>query len=129
MDGPLDLAGPATAHLRVGSSGPSTHVFVKLVDVAPDGAAHMLVRGQTEIGDPDPERVTRVELGHLGYRLLPGHRLRLQIAASDFPLYVPHPGTAENPWLATRWEPTEQSLACGGSAPAYVSLSVIAGGE
>ena len=34
-------------------------------------------------------------------RRCPGHRLRLHVASSDFPVFLPHPGTAENPWDAT----------------------------
>ncbi len=121
---PLDLAGPVAADLRVDSTGPSMHLFAKLLDVAPDGAAHMLTRGQIVVGEPDPERLVHVDLNHLGYRLLPGHRLRLQIASSDFPLYLPHPGTDENPWLATRVQVNEQRLHTGGGRPSSVNLTV-----
>ena len=125
---PLDLVGPAEAWLSVASSGPSMHLFAKLLDVAPDGAAHMLTRGQTVVGAPDPDRPVIIDLNHLGYRLLPGHRLRLQIASSDFPLYLPHPGTDENPWTAVRAARNEQSLAAGGSRVSYLSLSVLPAG-
>jgi hypothetical protein len=123
-DEPLDLVGPVAASLRVATTGPSMHLFAKLLDVAPDGAAHMLTRGQTVVRDPDPDRPVGVDLNHLGYRLLPGHRLRLQLASSDFPLYLPHPGTDENPWLATRTEPNNQRLLTGGERPSVVNLSV-----
>lgn len=122
----LDLVGPAAAWLSVDSSGPSMHVFVKLLDVAPDGTAHMLTRGQTVITAPD--RPVRIDLNHLGYRLLPGHRLRLQIASSDFPLYLPHPGTDENPWTATRGARNEQSLMTGASRASYLEVSVLPAG-
>ncbi|HXY73030.1 MAG TPA: CocE/NonD family hydrolase, partial [Actinomycetota bacterium] len=124
-EAPLDLAGPVAAELSVSTTGPSMHVYVKLCDVDPDGAAHMLVRGQALARDPDPPRPVRIDLGHTGYRLLPGHRLRLQIASSDFPLYLWHPGTSENPWTATRWETNEQTVHAGGSSPSHVSLSVL----
>ena len=100
------------------------HVFAKLVDVAPDGAAHMLTRGQTAVVRPDPDEPVKIDLNHLGYRLLPGHRLRLQIASSDFPLYLPHPGTAENPWLATRAVTNQQTLLTGGERPSYLAVCV-----
>jgi putative CocE/NonD family hydrolase len=124
-DEPLDLAGPAAAWLRVDSSGPSLHLFAKLADVAPDGAAHMLTRGQAVVAAPDPDRLVPVDLNHLAYRLLPGHSLRLQIASSDYPLYLPHPGTAESPWLATRGVANEQVLLTGGDTSSYLALSVL----
>ena len=121
---PLDLTGPATARLAVGSSFSSMHVMVKLCDVDPDGAAHMLLRGELLVRDPDPGRLVDVPLSHTGHRLLPGHSLRISVASSDFPLYVPHPGTAENPWFATEGQRNEQTLATGGSAASYLSLTV-----
>jgi uncharacterized protein len=123
---PLQLAGPVRALLRVGSSGPSMDVHVKLVDVGPDGRALMLLRGQRAVATPgaDPVAVT-VELGHTGHRLEPGHRLRLHVASSDFPLYVPHPGTDADPWFATETTANRQRLVCGGADPSSVTITVI----
>jgi len=121
---PLDLTGPATAHLALGSTFHSMHVMVKLCDVDPDGAAHMLLRGERLVRHPDPERLVEIPLSHTGHRLLPGQSLRISVASSDFPLCLPHPGTDENPWFATGGERNEQTLATGGSAPAYLSLTV-----
>jgi len=125
VETPLDLVGPVAAFVRVATTGPSLHVFAKLLDVEPDGAAHMLTRGQTALDHPDPDRLERIDLNHLGYRLLPGHRLRLHLASSDFPLYLPHPGTDENPWLAERGAPNDQRLLTGGERSSYLSVSVL----
>ncbi len=125
LDEPLDLAGPVVARLAVGSSAPSMHVFVKLCDVYPDGSARMLLRGERLVRDPDPASPVEIPLSHTAHRLLPGHRLRLAVASSDFPLYLPHPGTGENPWYATKGERNEQSLATGGGAPSSLSLTVL----
>jgi len=121
----LDLVGPVTAFLRVGSSAESMHVMVKLLDVAPGGEARVLVRGHAYAGSPDPERPVRIDLGHTGYRLDVGHSLRLHVASSDFPMYLWHPGTAENPWLATKGVVNQQLISTGGSAASYVGLSVM----
>jgi uncharacterized protein len=119
-----DLAGPVNARLHLMTDGPSMHVFVKLVDVFPDGRAVMLLRGQTEMAGPGPQ-VVDVYLGHTGYRLEPGHRLRLHVASSDFPLYVAHPGTDENPWFATATRPNRQLLLAGGAQPSHVVLAIL----
>ncbi len=126
-DEPLDLVGPVVVSLRLATTGPSMHLFAKLLDVAPDGAAHMLTRGQMVVRDTDLDRPVRVDLNHLGYRLMPGHRLRLQLASSDYPLYVPHPGTDENPWLATATTTNEQALLTGGERTSYLEVSTLAG--
>jgi putative CocE/NonD family hydrolase len=122
---PLDLAGPVDAWLSVGSTCASTHVYVKLCDVFPDGSTHMLVRGESLVQEKDYERLIEMRLSHTAYRLLPGHRLRLSIASSDYPLYLWHPGTNENPWLATKGVANGQALATGGSSPSYLRLTIL----
>jgi uncharacterized protein len=124
FDRPLDLAGPVSLLVGIGSTAPSTAVFAKLLDVHPDGSALMLTRGQVTIRDPDPSRLVRIDLAHVGYRMLPGHRLGLQLASSDFPLYLPHPGTAEDPWHAVAGRPSEQTLRVGGDAGATLSVTI-----
>jgi hypothetical protein len=126
IEEPLTLAGRVVARLEVGSDGPSLHLHVKLADVHPDGRAHTLLFGQEVVRDPGTGVPAEVYLGHTGYRLLPGHRLRLHVASSDFPLFLPHPGTAENPWYATTTRTNRQTLVAGGATPSYVSLTVLA---
>jgi putative CocE/NonD family hydrolase len=125
VDEPLDLAGPVDVCLQVRSTCSSMHVYVKLCDVFPDGAARMLVRGESLVAEKDYGRPVELRLSHTGYRVLPGHRLRLSIASSDFPLYLWHPGTDEDPWLATKGVPNQQTLATGGGAPSCVRLTVL----
>jgi uncharacterized protein len=122
---PLTLTGRVVAHLRVGSDGPSMCVHVKLVDVAPDGGSHILLYGQELVNRPGEGTAVDVYLGHTGHRVPPGHRLRLQVTSSDYPLYVPHPGTSESPWFAVGTAVNHQRVLLGGSTPSYVSLTVL----
>ncbi|MGZ8580879.1 MAG: CocE/NonD family hydrolase [Actinomycetota bacterium] len=124
LDRPLDLVGPVSVRVGVGSTAPSTALFAKLVDVGPDGSATMLTRGQIMLRSPDPSLTSRIDLAHMGYRVLAGHRLRLQLASSDFPLYLPHPGTEEDPWQAVMGHPSEQTLQAGGDVEAYLSVTI-----
>jgi putative CocE/NonD family hydrolase len=122
---PLTLTGRVAARLWVGSDGPSMHLHAKLVDVAPDGGAHTLLYGQQVVERPADVTYAEVYLGHTGHRLMPGHRLRLQVASSDYPLYIPHPGTAESPWFAVETATNRQRVITGRSQPSYVSLTVL----
>jgi predicted acyl esterase len=124
LDRSLDLVGPISVRVGVGSSAPSTALFAKLVDVSPDGRALMLTRGQLMVRSPDPSHPVRIDLSHTGYRVLPGHRIRLQLASSDFPLYLPYPGTDDDPWQVVTGRPSEQTLPVGGGSEAYLSLTV-----
>jgi uncharacterized protein len=111
---PLDLAGPVRAVLAVEASAPSTHIVAKLVDVCADGRAYRIAEGAVLVENPVGGDTAVVELGPTGYRLLPGHRLRLEVASSAFPRYIWHPGTAENPWTAVRSQRVEHRLMLGG---------------
>lgn len=124
---PVDLAGPVEARLAVSSTGPSAHVYAKLCDVTPGGTARMLARGQAFIADARQEAPVGVYLGHTGYRLRAGHRLRLHVACSDFPLYLPYPGDGRNPWQATRGTANGIALQTGGSSPSHLTVHVMTG--
>jgi predicted acyl esterase len=86
----------------------------------------MLTRGQTMVRSPDGSRAVEIGLAHAGYRVLPGRRLRLQLASSDFPLFLPHPGTDDDPWRAVAERPSEQTLRVGGASNPYLSLTIAA---
>jgi len=122
---PLHLAGPATAHLVLESTGDTMHVHVKLLDVQPDGAARMLLRGQAFVACAAYGTSVSVGLGHTAYLLQPGHRLRLHVASSDHPLYLWHPGTAEDPWWATMTAQNGQTLHTGGGHGSCLDLMVL----
>ena len=123
-DEPVTLTGRVVAHLELTSDAPSLFLHVKLVDVHPDGRAHTLLFGQI-VHEPRAGAIAEVYLGHTGYRVEPGHRLRLHVASSDFPVFLPHPGTDENPWDATTTRTNRHTLAAGGETPSYVSLTVL----
>ncbi|KHD76774.1 hypothetical protein MB27_15330 [Actinoplanes utahensis] len=110
VTGPLDLAGPIRLDAVVGSDGPEMDVFVRLADVAPDGTARLIARGQQTILVPGDAFAVTIDLGHTGYRLPAGHALRLTVASSDAPEFVPAPGTGEHRWLAVKTIPNRQRL-------------------
>lgn len=125
VDAPLDLAGPVQLEATVSSTAPSADVFAKLLDVAPDGSARMIVRGQVHVADARRRSRIRIDLGHTGYRVRAGHALRLHLASSDFPLFVPNSGTEENPWTATNPRTSRQTLHASADAPAHLILTVL----
>lgn len=123
VDREIDIVGPAVALLRIESSAPSTHVIATLLDLAPDGVVHQLLEGIVTVDTLHGPAWAAVDLGATAFRLEPGHRLRLAVASSRFPSYLPHPGTGESVWTAVETRPAEQWLRAGGSA---LRLSVMA---
>jgi putative CocE/NonD family hydrolase len=122
----LNISGAVVADFVVGSTGPSLHVIVKLLDVHPSGATDRLADGAALVAELNSDGDGRavINLGPIAYRLAAGHRLAMQIASSDFPRYLPHPGTAEDPWSATSVERNRQRLCIGGTTGARLLLLI-----
>ncbi|APH46102.1 X-Pro dipeptidyl-peptidase [Microbacterium sp. 1.5R] len=123
----VDLAGPVTATATVRSDGPVMDLFVRLLDVAPDGTALRISRGQRQIADATEPATLDLDLGQVGYRLRAGHRLRVHVSSSDYPEFVPQTGTGADPWA---WGPTAtnlQHLTIGGSDGLTIHLPVLDG--
>ncbi|MGI9112464.1 MAG: CocE/NonD family hydrolase [Gaiellaceae bacterium] len=88
VDEPLDIAGTLTLHLRLEASAESAQVAATLSDVRPDGAAWRIAEGASVLEQADGPAGVQIDLGPLAYRVKPGHRLRLALAASSFPRYL-----------------------------------------
>ncbi|WP_166346334.1 CocE/NonD family hydrolase [Phytoactinopolyspora limicola] len=124
---PMDLAGPADVTLWLGATGSSTYIMARLIDVAPDGTGMRILDGAASAAPPWPAAVT-VDLGSTGYRLRPGHQLRLELSSSEFPRYPIHPGTDADPWYQWDVRPTEQHVILGGQRAARLRCFVAPGG-
>ncbi|MDQ0585250.1 CocE/NonD family hydrolase [Streptomyces rishiriensis] len=123
---PLDLAGPVSLDLHLAGTAPVFDVFAKVLDLAPDGTARLVVRGQVSVRGDGACREVRVECGHTGYRLRAGHRLALLLASSDYPMYLPCSGSEDNPWTTLAPKPSTQTLATGGATPSRLTVTVLA---
>lgn len=82
---------------------------VKLIDVRPDGFAHNLVvgiqRGTFRESEMEPTPLVPgrryridVDLGNAAARISVGHRLRVEITGSYFPLFERNTNTAKGPF-------------------------------
>lgn len=120
----VDLTGPVRVAASVSSDGPVMDVFARLLDVAPDGSALRIARGQVQVHEATTPASVDIDLGHVGYRLRAGHRLRLHVHSSDFPEFIPQPGTGEEPWGAVGSRPNRQRITVGGDDPLRVSITV-----
>jgi len=106
----LEVTGSAEALLFFSSTAVDTDFVAKLVDVYPanadypDGYALNVsegtVRARYRHSFENPELLTPGEIYSVTIRLHPtsnvfkaGHRIRIQLASSDFPAYDPNPGT------------------------------------
>jgi hypothetical protein len=103
LDGELEILGHPRLHARVRSSAPVAFLSAKICDVFPDGESALVVRGMLNLTHRDSrERPSplepgvaydvQVELEACSWTFEPGHRLRLDIAGTDWPNAWPPPG-------------------------------------
>ena len=96
LEEPVSIAGDVSAELYVSADVPDTDVFVKLVDVYPDGTAYNLADSCLRLRYRDgfetpaslvPGVIYRIEVTGIttANYFAPGHRIRVEIAGSNFP--------------------------------------------
>jgi hypothetical protein len=106
---PLSFAGNLEAKLHVSADTPDADWAVKIVDVRPDGFAQNLAAGilrgryRESLLTPKPLKSGEVveitvDLGPCAATLAKGHRLRVDVCGSLFPLYDRNPNTGEGPF-------------------------------
>ena len=84
----LVVLGKVRAELRFASSAPRADVTVKLVDVHPDGTAYNIVDSVRRVGlTPGRARRVDVEVGSTAMVFKRGHRIRVQVASSNWPFF------------------------------------------
>lgn len=97
----LTVLGSPEVRLRLRSFSPRAHVIVRLCDVAPDGSSALITRGVLNLTkrhgmDRADEMVpgqwedVTVRLVSAGYRVAPGHRLRVAVSDQYWPWVWPH---------------------------------------
>jgi len=98
IDQPIEVVGKPRVELLAGSDCPDTDWFVHLSDVAPSGASIALADGILRARFRDsleretfmaPGEVYRfaIELMLVGHTFKPGHRMRISITSSHFPIW------------------------------------------
>ncbi len=107
LDEPVDIVGMPEAVLFLSCTALVAYVVVRLTDVAPDGTSALVTTGILNLthrnSHADPQPLTpgevyevRVPLRAIGYRFLPGQRIRLSIASAWWPVIFPSPYPANN---------------------------------
>lgn len=127
---PVTVVGPVTARLYVSSDAESVDVTAKLIDVHPDGRAMALCDGivRTDAASTDLSNPTEivVDLIATGNCFGVGHRIRLEVAGSNFPKFDLH--CSRDPHSAAPLPPSTAhriSVHSGGETPSALVLHVV----
>lgn len=137
LENDLEVTGPLRATLHVRTSAPDTDFTVALVDVFPDGYAHLVQEGirrlryRDESGAPSfvvPGRIYRidVDLWATSYVFSRGHCLRVEVSSSNFDRFDRNLNTADESGVGTRRAIAAQTVHHDGRRPSYVTVSVAA---
>jgi len=116
---PLEFAGNITARLYVAADTVDADWVVKLVDVHPDGFSQNLavgiLRGRFRNSARVPEPLIpgqvyqiNVDLGPVAAQIGQGHRLRVDLCGSYFPLFDRNTNTGEGPFSSNTQIATQQ---------------------
>ncbi len=100
LEDALEMLGTPFVHLRVTCDRPQGLIAARLCDVAPDGASTListgilnlkLREGRAQLAEvfPGAAMDVAVRLNDSGWRLLPGHRLRLAVSTQLWPMAWP----------------------------------------
>ncbi len=124
----VDVAGEVRAQLRVSSSARSMDVAVKLCDVQPDGRVFNVVDGIARVPiQSNDAQLVEVSVGNTAHVFLPGHRIRIEVAGSNFPRFDLNPGTGEASGEASMYAVAEHCLHWGGRSGSALALPIVGG--
>jgi len=132
----LEIAGPVKAVLWVSTSAPDTDFTAKLVDVDPSGVARVLTdgilrlryrHGTDRVASYTPGAVERIEIpaGVTAHTFLPGHRVRLEVASSNFPKYDRNLNTGRAAADEKSWKTARQVVYHGREHASQLILQVV----
>jgi len=131
-----ELSGPITVTLYVSSDVKDTDVTTKLIDVLPDGTAYNLdetiQRLRYRDGDDhtvwlEKGKVYKVTLTPMNTSNLfaAGHRIRLEVAGSNFPRFDRNLNTGGNNYDETEAVTAHTSIHHGKEYPSTITLTVV----
>jgi putative CocE/NonD family hydrolase len=128
----MEVTGPVTAVLYVATSSPSADFTAKLVDVHADGLAYNVSDGiirrsyrpEAAPAAAEPTEIT-IALWPTSMVFQRGHRIRLEIAGSNFPRFDRNPNTGEPGATARTVALATQAVHHGRKAPSRIMLPVI----
>lgn len=133
----LEVTGPVRVNLFVSSSAPDTDFVARLCDVYPEGRSINITEGvlRARFRDHQWDKPVLLQPGEtieMPIDLQPtsnvfkrGHRLRLHVTSSSFPLWTPNQNTGNDPDTDTEWAVADQTVYHGAAHPSSITIPVI----
>ena len=135
----MEVTGPVKVILYASSSARDTDFCAKLVDVYPDGSAINVCyaasgfitarfrNGMEKEELIEPGRIYRYEINlrPTANVFKKGHRLRVEVSSSDFPVFNRNLNTGLNPFTTTEMVVAHQTIHHDSDHPSHIILPVI----
>jgi uncharacterized protein len=134
----LAIAGSVKLVFYATSDALDTDFMAKLIDVHPDERALMMgpmvgvirARFRDSLSQPTlmtPGRVYKfeIDLNHVGHVFLSGHRIRVELTSSNFPLYDRNPNTGAPIGMTTEIKIARQTIYHSEEYPSALILPVL----
>jgi len=136
LESDVEITGTMRARIWVSTDVPDTDLSVQLMDVYPDGRSMGVRGGYLRLRYRDgfdkevmmqPGKLYPVDVDLLvGANLFKkGHRIRVQIASSNFPAYARNLNTGGDNARETEYQSATVTIHHGPETPSYVELPVI----
>jgi uncharacterized protein len=138
LEADTEVTGPVTLVLSAASSAPDTDFVGRLSDVYPDGRAINITEGvlrarfrmkefweKPELITPGKVYEYTIDLQATSNVFKKGHRFRLDITSSSYPLWDRNLNTGNLPWLDTDMQKAEQTIHHDNKSNSYLILPVI----
>ncbi len=138
----LEVTGPLTVTLHAATSAADTDFTARLVDVWPDGramgVADGIVRARYRDGTGQPAPITPgavyeylIDLIATSQVFNAGHRVRVDVASSNFPCFDRNPGNGAVAATATERDfvVAHQTICHDAEHPSYITLPIIPPGQ
>ena len=132
----IEVTGPVALKLWAASDAPDTDFSVKLIDTHPDGLAvnlcYGILRASYRDGYDSPSLIEpgtpyeyTIRLNPTGVLFRRGHRIRLDVASSDFPNFDRNHNTGADFWSDAELRVAHQTVFHDSERPSRLILPVI----
>ncbi len=141
MEKDTEVTGPIKVKLYAYSSARDTDFVFRLIDVYPDGTAYNLTEGiirarfRVSILEP-PKLLVPGEIYKYSIELQPtsnvfkrGHRVRVHVTSSGFPLWDRKPNTGHMQGVDAELQVADQTIYYDADHPSHIILPVIPSGK
>jgi putative CocE/NonD family hydrolase len=135
LQSPLEVTGRIRLRLWAASSAPDTDWVARLVDVHPDGYARRLTDGavrahyrrsfeRSSLLKPGKIYEYTIDLWETSNVFLPGHRIRVEIAGSEFPVFSRNLNTGRDNETTVEMRSARQTIFHDAGHPSQIVLPV-----